>query len=196
MQVILRDGQQSDTAESKLRSKHLNIKFDDYSEVKCNQASVKTPELEKFLEVPWEVPKLRKKIANRKKMKTLVNIQGSDSGISMSSQETKDILQPTSWTRPKLKQRSQIYIGLSDSCNPSTRGETSPEPEPTDIPGSARLGPGQADDESSSSSSLPHSSVPANSEFHFELAVKPKKKAGKVSSAFLVFYSFNRSMLV
>ena len=178
MQVILRDGQQSDTAESKLRSKHLNIKFDDYSEVKCNQASVKTPELEKFLEVPWEVPKLRKKLANRKKMKTLVNIQGSDSGISMSSQETKDILQPTSWTRPKLKQRSQIYIGLSDSCNPSTRGETSPEPEPTDIPGSARLG--QADDESSSSSSVPHSSVPANSEFHFELAVKPKKKSGKL----------------
>ena len=52
----------------------MNITFDDYSEVKCNQ-SVKTPELEKFLDVPWEVPKLRKKIANRKKMKTLVNIQ-------------------------------------------------------------------------------------------------------------------------
>ena len=39
-------------------SKHLNIKFEDYSEVKCNQtSSVKTRELEKFLEVPWEVPK-------------------------------------------------------------------------------------------------------------------------------------------
>ena len=63
-------------------SKHLNIKFEDYSEVKCNQtSSVKTPELEKFLEVPWEVPKLRKKIANRRKMKTLVNLQGLDSGL-------------------------------------------------------------------------------------------------------------------
>ena len=70
MQVILKEGQQHDAAEAKLGGKHLNIKFDDYSEVKCNQASVKTPELEKFLEVPWEVPKLKKKLANRKKMKT------------------------------------------------------------------------------------------------------------------------------
>ena len=188
MQVILREGQQSDTAESKLRSKHLNIKFDDYSEVKCNQASVKTPELEKFLEVPWEVPKLRKKLANRKKMKTLVNIQGSDSGISMSSQETKDLLQPTSWTRSKLKQRSQIYIGLTESCDPSTRGETSPEPEHTPIPGSG-LAPGQAADESPSSPSLPRVSVPANSEFHFTIPVRPKKKTGKIFRAFLLYKS-------
>ena len=163
----------------------MNIKFDDYSEVKCNQASVKTPELEKFLEVPWEVPKLRKKLANRKKMKTLVNIQGSDSGISMSSQETKDILLPTFRTRTKPKQRSQIYIGLDDSCEPSTRGETSPEPEHTDIPGSCRLGP--ADDESSNTSSLPHSSVPANSEFTFELSVRPKKKPGKSVQSSILF---------
>ena len=60
----------------------MNIKFEDYSEVKCNQtSSVKTRELEKFLEVPWEVPKLQKKIDNRRKMKTLVNLQGLDSGL-------------------------------------------------------------------------------------------------------------------
>ena len=78
-------------------NQNINIKFDDHSEVKCNY-SVKTPELEKFLEVPWEVPKLRKKIAQRKKNKTLVNIQGSDSGISMSSQDTKDVHITKPWT--------------------------------------------------------------------------------------------------
>ena len=89
-QVILRD-------KSSPPNQNINIKFDDHSEVKCNY-SVKTPELEKFLEVPWEVPKLRKKIAQRKKNKTLVNIQGSDSGISMSSQDTKDVQITKPWT--------------------------------------------------------------------------------------------------
>lgn len=69
----------------------LSMKFSDYSDVKCNQTNkVKTPELEKFLEVPWELPKLRKKIAHRKNMKTLVNIQGSDSGISMTTTTAED----------------------------------------------------------------------------------------------------------
>ena len=85
LQVILSEGRvktPGGKTDQTQPSKHLNIKFEDYSEVKCNQtSSVKTPELEKFLEVPWEVPKLRKKIDNRRKMKTLVNLQGSDSGL-------------------------------------------------------------------------------------------------------------------
>ena len=185
MQVILKEGQQDDAAEAKLGGKHLNIKFDDYSEVKCNQASVKTPELEKFLEVPWEVPKLKKKLANRKKMKTLVNIQGSDSGISMSSQETKDILLTNPWQKFKMKQRSQVYIGRdAASCVQDKSGENCPEPDQADVPPGSRLGPAQADDESSNSPSLPHSSLhhsslPANSEFHFERPVRPKKIPGR-----------------
>lgn len=85
MQVILSEGRvktPGGKTDQTQPSKHLNIKFEDYSEVKCNQtSSVKTRELEKFLEVPWEVPKLQKKIDNRRKMKTLVNLQGLDSGL-------------------------------------------------------------------------------------------------------------------
>ena len=155
MQVILKEGQQDDAAEAKLGGKHLNIKFDDYSEVKCNQASVKTPELEKFLEVPWEVPKLKKKLANRKKMKTLVNIQGSDSGISMSSQETKDMTIPA-WTTSKMKQKSQVqqFEKSSQDCSDSAQAED--------------YATAEDDSESEKYSSYPRRSVNANNEFHFQ----------------------------
>ena len=96
-----------------------SMKFSDYSDVKCSQANkVKTPELEKFLQVPWEVPKLRKKIAHRKTMKTLVNIQGSDSGISMSSQETKDILTTPAWN-VKARGQCQVYLSHTDPPPPA-----------------------------------------------------------------------------
>ena len=124
------------------------MKFDDYSAVKCSQSSttVKTPELEKFLEVPWEVPKLRKKIAHRKKLKTLVNIQGSDSGISMSSQETKDILVGSSWTgsASSFKHKSQVYLSSVDQRS------------------------GAQDDDCVSFNSNNESSLEATREFHFE----------------------------
>ena len=129
-------------------SKHLNIKFEDYSEVKCNQtSSVKTPELEKFLEVPWEVPKLRKKIANRRKMKTLVNLQGSDSGISMSSQET-------AWPGPSgsCRRRSQVYLTQSQSRSQEQQEEVRSCRSPDNPP---------------PPTTLACSSVPANSEFLF-----------------------------
>ena len=133
-------------------SKHLNIKFEDYSEVKCNQtSSVKTPELEKFLEVPWEVPKLRKKIANRRKMKTLVNLQGSDSGISMSSQET-------AWPGPSgsCRRRSQVYLTQSQS-----RERSQEQQEEVRSSGS------RSPDNPPPPTTLACSSVPANSEFLF-----------------------------
>ena len=142
------------------------MKFEDYSAVKCNssQSSIKTPELEKFLEVPWEVPKLRKKIANRKKMKTLVNIQGSDSGISMSSQETKDILLGScSWkgSRNSFKNQSKVYL-------PAQGGEIlSQNPEDGD---SVSL---KSNNESSLGDCGVHNSVSANSEFHFEFRKQP-----------------------
>ena len=106
-----------------------SMKFSDYSDVKCSQANkVKTPELEKFLQVPWEVPKLRKKIAHRKTMKTLVNIQGSDSGISMSSQETKDILTTPAWNVKARPPQAEDCARVEDdshserysSCPPSS----------------------------------------------------------------------------
>ena len=110
-QVILKDNTRGEV-------QGLSMKFSDYSEVKCSQANkVKTPELETFLQVPWEVPKLRKKIAHRKNMKNLVNIQGSDSGVSMSSQETKDILVGSSWTgsASSFKHKSQVYLSSVDA---------------------------------------------------------------------------------
>ena len=133
------------------------MKFSDYSEVKCNQINkVKTPELEKFLEVPWEVPKLRKKIAHRKNMKTLVNIQGSDSGISMSScQETKDMTIPA-WTTNKMKQRSQFQL-LEKSTHD---GSDSAQAED--------YATAEDDSESEKYSSYPRRSVNANNEFHFQ----------------------------
>jgi len=141
VEVIL----QSDCSKQDSRMK---MKFDDYSAVKCSQSSttVKTPELEKFLEVPWEVPKLRKKIAHRKKLKTLVNIQGSDSGISMSSQETKDILVGSSWTgsASSFKHKSQVYLSSVDARS------------------------GAEDDDCVSFNSNNESSLEATREFHFE----------------------------
>ena len=131
-------------------SKHLNIKFEDYSEVKCNQtSSVKTPELEKFLEVPWEVPKLRKKIANRRKMKTLVNLQGSDSGISMSSQET-------AWPGPSgsCRRRSQVYLTQAQERSQEQQEEV-------------RSSDSRSPDNPPPPTTLACSSVPANSEFLF-----------------------------
>ena len=130
------------------------MKFSDYSEVKCNQINkVKTPELEKFLEVPWEVPKLRKKIAHRKNMKTLVNIQGSDSGISMSSQETKDMTIPA-WTSNKMKQKVQLFEKATQEGSDSAQAEDDATAED--------------DSESEKYSSCPRRSVNANNEFHFQ----------------------------
>ena len=131
------------------------MKFSDYSEVKCcNQINkVKTPELEKFLEVPWELPKLRKKIAHRKNIKTLVNIQGSDSGISMSSQETKDMTIPA-WTTNKIKSRVQLFDKSSNDCSDSAQAEDYATAE--DDSGSEKY------------SSYPRRSVNANNEFHFQ----------------------------
>ena len=56
--------------------------------------------------MPWEVPKLRKKLQSRKKKEEF--IQGSDSGISMSSQETRE---PAPWLQlqaPKLRRRLEL----------------------------------------------------------------------------------------
>ena len=85
--------------------KSLSLQFGDFSDVTpCTV--VKTPELEAYLEVPWEVPKLRKKLQSRKKKEEF--IQGSDSGISMSSQETRE---PAPWLQlqaPKLRRRLEL----------------------------------------------------------------------------------------
>ena len=88
------------------QGKNMNLKFDDFSEVTpCTL--VKTPELEAYLEVPWQVPKLRKKLQNRKKGGAVPEfvLQGSDSGISMSSQETKDPAALWSSCQPRLRRR-------------------------------------------------------------------------------------------
>ena len=149
-------------------SKHLNIKFEDYSEVKCNQtSSVKTRELEKFLEVPWEVPKLRKKIANRRKMKTLVNLQGSDSGISMSSQET-------AWPGPSgsCRRRSQVYLTQAQERSQEQQEEVrSSDSRSPDNPPEAPHPPAPA--------TLACSSVPANSEFLFHQPPSSNSAAGE-----------------
>lgn len=185
VEVLLSDGLVSaEKSENVFQGKNLNIKFGDFSEVKCNQ-SLKTPELEKFLEVPWEVPKLKKKLANRKKITTFVNIQGSDSGISMSSQETKDLVSAP-WCMPKLKHRSHVYI--EDSIRPPICDKNRDNYEliePTsclsiDV-NCAKVAKSDAMYDSSSikspsdsySLSYPRNSINANSEFHFKLQPFP-----------------------
>ena len=151
VQVILKD---QSRGEGLVRT--LSMKFSDYSEVKCSQINkVKTPELEKFLEVPWELPKLRKKIAHRKTIKTLVNIQGSDSGISMSSQETKDMTIPA-WTTNKMKQKSQFRLFEKSTHDGSDSAQAEDYATAED------------DSESERYSSYPRKSVNANNEFHFQ----------------------------
>ena len=187
VEVLLSDGLgTAEKSENVFQGKNLNIKFGDFSEVKCNQ-SLKTPELEKFLEVPWEVPKLKKKLANRKKITTFVNIQGSDSGISMSSQETKDLVSAP-WCMPKLKHRSNVYI--KDSIRPSICDENRDKRElelsestsrvSVDV-NPAKVAHSDAMHDSSSmksptdscSLSYPRNSINANSEFHFQLQPFP-----------------------
>ena len=150
-QVILKDNTRGEV-------QGLSMKFSDYSEVKCSQANkVKTPELETFLQVPWEVPKLRKKIAHRKNLKNLVNIQGSDSGISMSSQETKDIL--------SMRPTSQVYL-------PADRDKSTPGLAPSaQAEDCATVEDDSQSEESLADckySSYPRRSINANNEFHFQ----------------------------
>jgi hypothetical protein len=182
VEVLLSDGLVS---ENVFHTKNLNIKFGDFSEVKCNQ-SLKTPELEKFLEVPWEVPKLKKKLANRKKIKTFVNIQGSDSGISMSSQENKDLVSGP-WCVPRLKHRSNVYI--EDSIRPSMCDKNRDNNDPIESTScvSIDVNPAKAahndalydsssiksPTDSYTSLSYPRNSINANSEFHFQLQPFP-----------------------
>lgn len=183
IEVLLSDGPACPEKPDKV--KNLNIKFGDFSDVKCHQ-SLKTPELEKFLEVPWEVPKLKKKLANRKKLTTFVNIQGSDSGISMSSQETKDLVSVPPWPVPKLKHRSNVYIEDSICTSISDKNrDNQNEIESTSCLSinihPAKVAHRDATYDSSSmksstdsySSSYPRNSVNANSEFHFQLQPFP-----------------------
>jgi len=189
VEVLLSDRTATtDKSENHFQGKNLNIKFGDFSEVKCNQ-SLKTPELEKFLEVPWEVPKLKKKIANRKKITTFVNIQGSDSGISMSSQENKDLVS-VPWCMPKLKHRSNVYI--EDSIRPSTCDKNRNDNDPIELASrvsidvdTAKVAHNDAMYDSSSiksptdsytSLSYPRNSINANSEFHFQLQPFPVRR--------------------
>ena len=100
--------------------------------------------------MPWEVPKLRKKLQSRKKKEEF--IQGSDSGISMSSQETRE---PAPWLQlqaPKLRRRLELDDNGGGACAAPVR------------PGSG------SDGESRRSLCLSHeqasnSSVAANAEF-------------------------------
>ena len=105
--------------------KSLSLQFEDFSEVTpCTV--VKTPELEAYLEVPWEVPKLRKKLQSRKKIpQTQEFMQGSDSGISMSSQETREAAPP--WLQaPKLRRRLELEGG---GCSQQERAGSGKEGE-------------------------------------------------------------------
>jgi len=124
-----------------------------------------------------------------------VNIQGSDSGISMSSQETKDLVSAP-WCMPKLKHRSNVYI--KDSIRPSICDENrdqcgfesrykgeSEQKESTScvafVVNSAKLTYSDAMYDSSSmksatdsySLSYPRNSINATSEFHFQLQPFP-----------------------
>ena len=79
VEALLSSGLEVKAGEKPEGGKSLSLQFEDFSEVTpCTV--VKTPELEAYLEVPWEVPKLRKKLQSRKKIPTQEFMQGSDSG--------------------------------------------------------------------------------------------------------------------
>ena len=114
VETLLSGGFEADAEKPEDPEKNnMSLEFRDFSEVTpCT--TVKTPELEAYLEVPWEVPKLRKKLQNRKKTSVTADfsMQGSDSGISMSSQETKE---GVGWCAPKLRRRPD-----SGRCRPGS----------------------------------------------------------------------------
>ena len=160
--------------EMKLEERNFNIKFWDFSEVTSNQA-LKTPELEQYLEVPWEVPKLKKKLAGRKKKEMSFNIQGSDSGISMSSQENKDLLNVPLFM-PKLNHRSSVHV--MEFSNLEKTEAKRKEGDSDSITDSKRAG----SPVDSFSLSLPRGSVNANDEFNFRLNSVPDNKINSSES--------------
>ena len=112
VEALLSSGFEVKGGQGEKQEKSLSLQFGDFSAVTpCTV--VKTPELEAYLEVPWEVPKLRKKLQSRKKIPAQDFMQGSDSGISMSSQETRDV---APWLQaPKLRRRHELEGGGSTS---------------------------------------------------------------------------------
>ena len=115
VEALLSSGLEVKAGEKPEGGKSLSLQFEDFSEVTpCTV--VKTPELEAYLEVPWEVPKLRKKLQSRKKIPPQEFMQGSDSGISMSSQET----QVAPWLQaPKLRRRLELEGGGCSQAPPA-----------------------------------------------------------------------------
>ena len=112
VEALLSSGFEVKGGQGEKQEKSLSLQFGDFSAVTpCTV--VKTPELEAYLEVPWEVPKLRKKLQSRKKIPAQDFMQGSDSGISMSSQETRDV---APWLQaPMLRRRHELEGGGSTS---------------------------------------------------------------------------------
>ena len=116
VEALLSSGLEVKAGEKPEGGKSLSLQFEDFSEVTpCTV--VKTPELEAYLEVPWEVPKLRKKLQSRKKIPPQEFMQGSDSGISMSSQETREV---APWLQaPKLRRRLELEGGGCSQAPPA-----------------------------------------------------------------------------
>ena len=152
VEALLSSGFEVKGGQGEKQEKSLSLQFGDFSAVTpCTV--VKTPELEAYLEVPWEVPKLRKKLQSRKKIPAQDFMQGSDSGISMSSQETREV---APWLQaPKLRRRLELEGGGSTSQAPERQQQQ-------------RAGSGSKEGESRRSLCLSqpsNSSVAANAEF-------------------------------
>ena len=152
VEALLSSGFEVKAGQGEKQEKSLSLQFGDFSAVTpCTV--VKTPELEAYLEVPWEVPKLRKKLQSRKKIPAQDFMQGSDSGISMSSQETREV---APWLQaPKLRRRLELEGGGSTSQAPERQQQQ-------------RAGSGSKEGESRRSLCLSqpsNSSVAANAEF-------------------------------
>ena len=76
------------------------------------------------LDVPWEMPKLRRKLhqqQEQQRRKTL-DLQGSDSGISIASQDLKEIseLLNVPWSMPKLRKRAQNLLTTDNNNRPQS----------------------------------------------------------------------------
>lgn len=95
-----------------------------------NLIATQTEDVRRAMDVPWEMPKLRRRL------QTNLNIQGSDSGISIGSQDVpasgagndnvQDLLN-VPWDMPKLRKKTKDVID-SESVGGARPRSLPPEP--------------------------------------------------------------------
>jgi hypothetical protein len=101
---------------------------DNYRVVQESDDEDRDGTIAKALDVPWDVPKLKRRLQTRQNLnqlqqeKTLDGLRGSDSGISMTSQEQemRELLN-VPWDMPKLRKKTEhMQLLKSSSTRPTS----------------------------------------------------------------------------